>query len=540
MTVDGIMRLSQEAYDILRNLAFERPRLWADETTDFGEVLRTEGIDNYCAETDVTVKGMLDLTFHETFRARPSLADRQALDFYNALGGLTPGNATDPLLWAWLAHFVLHDYCVQRWPLRRKEATQHILQHYFLSDMSLGLFQLNVASRPWWLAHTALKAANASDGALTARQVVNYFAEHAQHYHTIVMRESLRNDIVLAEFIRALINDGKGINNEGVKAIWRKLNLYAGGILVESLPRDLLRMKLVEFVEAVMSEPDYVADRARLRNPSGLIRVLSLGAGVQSTVLALMAERGEYGLSKPDMAIFADTQWEPNTVYEHLTWLEQQLSFPVVRVSAGNIRENILKGTAPDGHRFLGIPAFTINADGTKGTLIRQCTSDYKLDPIRSYLRSHLGLIPGRRAPKQVGVEMWLGISVDEALRQKPSNLEWITHRYPLIEREFSRAQLQDWFNANYPGRELPKSACVGCPYHSDGAWKQMKESDPDAFRDAVYIDWALRNSVVTRGAVKGTAYLHASRRPLSEVDFSEAVRYDEAMLAECEGLCGI
>ena len=67
------------------------------------------------------------------------------------------------------------------------------------------------------------------------------------------------------------------------------------------------------------------------------LRVISLGAGVQSSVMALLAARGEIG-PMPDAAIFADTQWEPAAVYEHLGWLESQLPFPVYRVTAGNIR----------------------------------------------------------------------------------------------------------------------------------------------------------------------------------------------------------
>ena len=51
-----------------------------------------------------------------------------------------------------------------------------------------------------------------------------------------------------------------------------------------------------------MSEPD--------------MRVLSLGAGVQSTTLLLMAVEGI--LPGLDCAIFADTGWEPARVYEHL------------------------------------------------------------------------------------------------------------------------------------------------------------------------------------------------------------------------------
>jgi len=541
MTVSQpVFRFTQEAYDCLRELAASSPDLWFDPDTDFQSVLSSNGVDHYLQSTDIELTEPIGFRVDLREGRRPNQADEQALSFYQALSGLSPAEATDHLLWSWLAHIKLHTYCIERWPLRSSNPTKHIRQHYFLNDLSLGLFQMNVASRTWWLAHTACKAAEGSGGAFNADQIVRYFSNHAQHYHTVVMRESLRNSTVLAEFVRALLNGAQGINNEGVKALWRRLNLYSGGLLLEAIPRFELRERIDRYVDEVMSEPKYVVDRRKLRNPSGIIKVLSLGAGVQSTVLALMADRGEYGLEKPDFAIFADTGWEPQAVYDHLTWLEEHLSFEVVRVSAGNIRENIMGGVAPDGHKFLGIPAFTINQDGSKGRLIRQCTSDYKLDPIYAYLRDRLGIQLGRRAPKHKGVEMWLGISIDEALRQKDSRYEWVAHKYPLVELEFSRAQLMRWFEERYPDRTLPRSACIGCPFHSDASWKDMQENDPESFLDAVQIDWALRNSPTTRGAVNGEAYLHTSRIPLDEVDFSDATGYADLMTEECEGLCGI
>ena len=39
------------------------------------------------------------------------------------------------------------------------------------------------------------------------------------------------------------------------------------------------------------------------------LQIISLGAGVQSTALMIMAERGEI-TPKPDFAIFSDTQTE--------------------------------------------------------------------------------------------------------------------------------------------------------------------------------------------------------------------------------------
>ena len=51
-----------------------------------------------------------------------------------------------------------------------------------------------------------------------------------------------------------------------------------------------------------------------------MLNVLSLGAGVQSSTLALMAAHGEIE-PMPDCAIFADTGDEPKDVYEWLKWL---------------------------------------------------------------------------------------------------------------------------------------------------------------------------------------------------------------------------
>jgi len=49
------------------------------------------------------------------------------------------------------------------------------------------------------------------------------------------------------------------------------------------------------------------------------MRVLSLGGGVQSTTLLLMAITEQ--IEPLDAAIFADTGWEPAAVYEHMDWL---------------------------------------------------------------------------------------------------------------------------------------------------------------------------------------------------------------------------
>jgi hypothetical protein len=71
-----------------------------------------------------------------------------------------------------------------------------------------------------------------------------------------------------------------------------------------------------------------------------MMHIISLGAGVQSTTMALMAAHGEI-TPLPHCAIFADTGAEPLGVYRDLDWLERQLPFPVHRVSGGNLRPRL-------------------------------------------------------------------------------------------------------------------------------------------------------------------------------------------------------
>ena len=513
MTEIPVMRLTDEALGKLRDLAREIPEVWSDSNTDFEAILKSHGCSRIFETTGITFNNETFYAVDSTL-SRPSNADILADTFYSEVVGMTPELACSPGIWEYFTHFHLHQFCLDRFPkLKSSDSTPLILEHFFAENKHRQLHTMNPASRLWWLAHTAHRAANSSEGAYQPYDVIKYFANHAQHYHLITDRELFNNDMILSEFLGSLLHVDGGINNAGVHELWRSLNIIGGSLMLDALSREEVRNTISDLIGEVMSRPPLVSGRQALRNPDGIIRVLSLGAGVQSSVLALMSDRGEYGIDKPDFAVFADTGWEPPAVYEHLEWLKSQLSFEVVTVSAGNILSNVMNGVSTDGHKFLVIPAFTVNPDGTKGRLVRQCTSEYKIVPIHSYLRERLGLQKGQRAPKNVGVRMILGISIDEADRIKPSRFEWVTHEYPLVDRDFSRIQLHQWFNNNYPGRKLPKSACIGCPYHSNAIWGQMKHEDPDSFQQAVALDSALRNSTRVRGAVRG-CLLYTSPSP--------------------------
>jgi hypothetical protein len=263
------------------------------------------------------------------------------------------------------------------------------------------------------------------------------------------------------------------------------------------------------------------------------MKVLSLGAGVQSSTLYLMAVHGE--IERPDVAIFADTRWEPRDVYAWLDELERIGGdrVPIERVAFGDIRANALNPA----RRFATMPLFTHAKDGGVGMLRRQCTVEYKIKPIVKEVRRRLGVPKGRPVPDGMTAEMWLGISTDEAQRMRDNHLAWITNRYPLIDANMSRSACVRWLERNGYARP-PKSACIGCPFHDDRTWRRMKDEAPDEWADAIAFDEAVRNL----SHFDGQAYLHRSARPLADVDLStpEDRGQTNLFLNECEGHCGV
>jgi hypothetical protein len=269
--------------------------------------------------------------------------------------------------------------------------------------------------------------------------------------------------------------------------------------------------------------------------------VLSLGAGVQSTTMALMAARGDL-MPMPDCAIFADTGAEPLAVYKHLDWLEGQLPFPVHCVSAGNLRDEIIGAMAGTKNRMDARPPFyALSARGKRGILNRQCTQDFKIIPIERKIRELIGLRKGQRGPKSPIVEQWIGISWDEKTRRKISRRSYIENRWPLCEKEMRRGGCLTWCEERqYP--RPPKSACTFCPFTDDLRWKEMKETDPASFADAVGIDRIIRPGMPGPNRPAGTEwFVHDKCIPLDQVDLSTAEdRGQSNFLDECAGVCGV
>lgn len=276
------------------------------------------------------------------------------------------------------------------------------------------------------------------------------------------------------------------------------------------------------------------------------IRILSLGAGVQSTCVALMSVHGE--IEPVEHAIFSDTGWEPKSVYKHLEWLTpimEEAGIQVHKVKAnartdkmtGNIRQDALSdGVSASMPLYLKDPE-----TGSMGLANRQCTAEYKIVPVQAKEREIIGLPKGKHwRPENGYIINVMGISLDEVERMKDARLKYIVNEFPLIDLRMTRNDCMQWMKRNgYP--EPPRSACIGCPYHSNVEWRHMKLNDPESFADAVDFDYKLREQNVGNG-YRNTPYLHRSGVPLDQVDLRNEEDMGQMNLfgQECEGMCGV
>jgi hypothetical protein len=213
--------------------------------------------------------------------------------------------------------------------------------------------------------------------------------------------------------------------------------------------------------------------------------------------------------------------------------------FEIEIVTAGSLKADLVRGTNSD-HRkqFAAIPYFLDRLEQgvvEAGLGRRQCTREYKIDPLTRRQRELMGYKPRQRIPAN-SCEVWIGISTDEAHRMKASRESWVTNRYPLIEQGMSRSDCLAWLERHgYPRPQ--KSACTFCPYRSDEGWLEMKRNDPASWNEAVAVDEALRrNQHELR--LRAVPYLHRSLVPLAEADLSEG-QFD-LFGNECEGMCGV
>jgi 3'-phosphoadenosine 5'-phosphosulfate sulfotransferase (PAPS reductase)/FAD synthetase len=302
-------------------------------------------------------------------------------------------------------------------------------------------------------------------------------------------------------------------------------------------------------------------------------RVLNLGAGTQSSVLMFLMEKGE--IPRADYALFADTGWEPQEVYDHLDWLRQRTTIPIVTVQTGNIFQDAMRSqvawskesaeAAGSGrNRWASMPLFVLNnqrhvagpgqtlwgvddetyvvdlEEPDEGQIKRQCSDEYKIMPIRKWIKANIfGLQPRDRWPTVPSVVQVFGISHDEKQRMKAPE-KWAMFEYPLVERRWNRDRVIQWAEEHFPNHRFPRSACIGCPFHSNDEWRHIRDTDAKGWRQAVTLDERIRNA----GGMRGKVFLHRDCVPLKDADLgapdTQQTKLDAGFQNECKGICGV
>ena len=273
------------------------------------------------------------------------------------------------------------------------------------------------------------------------------------------------------------------------------------------------------------------------------LTVLSLGGGVQSSVMALMAGEGAFD-RVPDCAIFADTRWEPPSVYEHIEWLRDRLSFPLHVVDNGrSLREDVKALTNHSGStNYVDIPVY-LKGRGGEGDGIgrRQCTYNYKIRPIRRRDAGTAGAAAPAARPRR------------NDRRAVAGHLHRRGHPHEDLTRQVDNEPLPGSSRWACPGGTAP----TGGRPATTGPWNARPASPAPS--SPASVGWkpsaagrscSPRRSRSTTGCAAGwrfakEPYLHSLRMPLAE-----AVALDEEALGadglrdgfgnECEGHCGV
>lgn len=142
-------------------------------------------------------------------------------------------------------------------------------------------------------------------------------------------------------------------------------------------------------------------------------------------------------------------------------------------------------------------------------------------------------------------IVQWIGISLDEVGRMKPSGVGYIESIWPLVDLRMTRHDCLRWMMKHY-NRVPPKSACRICPYMSNARWRQLKNTEPAEFAAAVDFDRKLRddrNDKINGVKITGELFVHRSMIPLGDVDLSNDIDRGQGEMSfgnECEGMCGV
>lgn len=268
------------------------------------------------------------------------------------------------------------------------------------------------------------------------------------------------------------------------------------------------------------------------------MKILSCGAGMQSTALALIScDQTRNEVKHPevpqyDAVIYCDLGKEAVWVEEQVLFLQKacndcDIPFYILH---SNLYEDYLKNFGSG--RVSSIPFWTLDANGKEGRIARRaCTVDYKILMIQKFVRYELmGYRPYQRTrAEDLGAhELHIGFSGEEKQRAFTSRHPMFVNHFPLIEMGWERPEcyrynLEEW------GLDSKASACLFCPFHRNYFFSHLKSNFPDDYRSVVDFDKMLEErQPLTR--IRNRIFLSRSRKrigDLTEQDCNDAQTFN-------------
>jgi hypothetical protein len=241
------------------------------------------------------------------------------------------------------------------------------------------------------------------------------------------------------------------------------------------------------------------------------IYVLSYGGGVNSSALYFYIIENNLPL---DLVIFSDTGEELKETYDTVFQMALQckkdnIKFVTVKSKYGKMYDYYFEKKA------------------VMSIMRRDCTSKFKIAPIRQYLRGTYG-------KKQKFVQ-YIGIAWDEMQRVTNSDVKYIELKYPFVDDKIDRKGNVDILEKyNF---KASKSGCVGCPFQSKHKWEKLCKTDLNEFERWEKLE--LNNSAYPKILINGSWDLTTFKKNvLSQKSLKEFIHIHEEDL-NCPNIRG-
>ena len=241
--------------------------------------------------------------------------------------------------------------------------------------------------------------------------------------------------------------------------------------------------------------------------------------------MALMAcENVKYPGKHPlvpvyDLIVFCDLGKEPPWVLDQVEFIRNSCQIAGIKfvVLESLLYQDYLRDFGK--RRVVSIPFWTIDQDGRKGKMMRNCTMDYKIGLIQNYIRWELlGYRKGQRTKQEdlKAHEMHIGFSWEEKQRCKENPHKMFVNHFPLVEMRLERKDNYAYIRDEW-GLITKASACTFCPFHRNYFFEYLRNNHKDQYKELIVFDEMLEHEQ-SNTKIRSKLYISRSRKRIADL----------------------